>query len=45
MKPARNPKNDDSASEEESDLSPENQEKQDKEDYDKYIKKPVGNYL
>jgi hypothetical protein len=44
MKPPRNPENDDTASEEESDLSPEDQEKQDKKNYDEHIKKP-GNYL
>jgi hypothetical protein len=45
MKPARNPENDDTASEEESDLSPEDQATQDKKNYDDHIKKPAGNYL
>jgi hypothetical protein len=45
MKPARNPENDDTASEEESDLSPEDQKNQDKKDYDEHIKKPAGNCL
>ncbi len=45
MKPPRDPKNDDMNSEEESDLSPEDQEKQDKKDYDQHVKNSVGNYL
>ncbi len=45
MKPTRNPENDDTAIEEESDLSPKDQDSQDKQDYDKHIKRPVGNYL
>lgn len=45
MKPVRNPENDDRASEEESDLSPEDQAKQDKKDYDEHINKQVGTYL
>ncbi len=44
MKPPCDPKNDDSASEEESDLGPEDQATQDKKDYDKHVEKP-GNYL
>lgn len=45
MKPGRNPENDDTASEEEADLSPADQAEQDKKDYDEHIKKPPGNYL
>jgi hypothetical protein len=45
MKPTRDPEKDDTASEEESDLSPDDQAKQDKKDYDQHIKKQVGNYL
>ena len=45
MKPPRNPENDDMSAEEESDLSPEDQEKQDKQDLDDHQKKKPGNYM
>ena len=38
MKPPRNPENDDMSLEEDSDLTPEDQERQDKKDYDHYVK-------
>jgi hypothetical protein len=44
MKPPRNPENDDMSIEEESDITPEDQEKQDKKDYNNYVQNP-GNYL
>jgi hypothetical protein len=45
MKPPRDPENDDRSTEEESDLTPADQEKQDKKNYDEHVKNPVGNYL
>ncbi|MGZ8393675.1 MAG: hypothetical protein ACXWWJ_02810 [Nitrospira sp.] len=45
MKLPGNTENDDMNSEEESDLSPEDQETQDKKNYDEHLKKPAGNYL
>ncbi len=45
MTPAPDPHHDDLAAEEESDVSPAEQEKQDKKDYAEHVKEQVGNYL